>query len=84
LLWQGEIRAPAFERNGERAMNWDSIQGNWKELKGKAKQKWGKLTDGDLDVIDGRRQEFEGRLQKHYGYAKEQAKKEVDNWLQRS
>ena len=63
-------------------MNWDSIQGNWKEFKGKAKQQWGKLTDDDLDVIDGKRQELEGRLQKHYGYAKDQAKKEVDTWLQ--
>jgi len=65
-------------------MDWDSIEGNWKEFKGKAKQQWGKLTDDDLDVIDGKRQELEGRLQKHYGYANDQAKKEVDTWLSRS
>jgi uncharacterized protein YjbJ (UPF0337 family) len=67
----------------ERPMNWDRVQGNWKEFKGKAKQQWGKLTDDDLDVIDGKRDELEGKLQKHYGYAKDQAKKEIDNWLNR-
>ncbi len=64
-------------------MNWDRIEGNWKEFKGKAKTQWGKLTDDDLNVIAGRRDELEGRLQKHYGYAKDQAKKEIDNWLSR-
>ena len=62
-------------------MNWDRIEGNWKEFKGKAKQQWGKLTDDDLDVIAGKRQELEGRLQKHYGYAKDKAQSEIDNWL---
>ncbi len=62
------------------SMNWDSIEGNWKEWKGKAKQQWGKLTDDDLDVIDGKRDELAGRLQKHYGYAKDQAEKEIDAW----
>ncbi len=61
-------------------MNWDSIQGNWKQLKGKAHQKWGKITNDDLDVIAGKREELEGKLQKAYGYSKEQAKKEVDEF----
>jgi uncharacterized protein YjbJ (UPF0337 family) len=64
-------------------MNWDRIEGNWKEFKGKAKTQWGKLTDDDLSVIDGRREQLEGTLQKHYGYAKDQARKEIDNWLSR-
>ena len=62
-------------------MNWDRVEGNWKEIKGKAKQQWGKLTDDDLDVIKGRRDELEGRLQKHYGYAKDKVRAEVDSWL---
>jgi len=65
----------------ERAVNWDSIEGNWKQYQGKAKQKWGKLTDDDLTVIKGRRDELEGRLQTHYGYAKEKVQAEVDNWM---
>jgi uncharacterized protein YjbJ (UPF0337 family) len=64
-------------------MNWDRIEGNWKEFKGKAKAQWGKLTDDDLNVINGSRDQLEGRLQKHYGYAKDQAKREIDSWLNR-
>jgi len=64
-------------------MNWDRIEGSWKEFKGKAQMQWGKLTDDDLDVINGKRQELEGRLQKHYGYAKDKASTEIDDWLSR-
>ena len=62
-------------------MNWDRVEGNWKEFTGKAKQQWGKLTDDDISVINGRREELEGRLQSQYGYAKDKARTEVDNWL---
>jgi uncharacterized protein YjbJ (UPF0337 family) len=62
-------------------MNWDRVEGSWKESKGKAQQKWGKLTNDDLDVIEGKRTELSGRLQRHYGYAKDQAEREIDTWL---
>jgi uncharacterized protein YjbJ (UPF0337 family) len=62
-------------------MNWDQIEGKWKEVRGKAQAQWGKLTNDDLDVIKGRRTELEGALQKHYGYAKDKVKAEVDAWV---
>lgn len=65
-------------------MNRDRIEGNWTELKGKVQQQWGKLTNDDLDVIEGRRKELSGRLQQRYGYAKEQAEREIDDWLKRT
>ena len=49
-------------------------------IKGKVKEQWGKLTDDDLDVIAGKQDQLEGRLQQRYGYAKDQAKKEVNDW----
>jgi uncharacterized protein YjbJ (UPF0337 family) len=61
-------------------MNWDQISGKWKEVKGQAKQQWGKLTDDDLDVIDGKREELVGRLQQRYGYAKDKAESEVNDF----
>ena len=61
-------------------MNWDQIQGNWKTFRGQVKQKWGKLTDDDLDIVDGKREELSGRLQSRYGYAKEQAEEQVDEF----
>ncbi len=65
-------------------MNWDRIEGNWKEFMGKAKQQWGKLTDDDLTYINGRRDELSGRLQRYYGYGKDQADSEIDDWTRRS
>ena len=64
-------------------MNWDRIEGNWRQFTGRIKQRWGKLTDDDLDRINGRREELEGSLQETYGIAKDQAKKEIDEFVKR-
>lgn len=62
-------------------MNKDILKGKWHELKGKVKQKWGKLTDDDVATIEGNYEELEGLLQKNYGYQKDQAKKEINAFL---
>jgi uncharacterized protein YjbJ (UPF0337 family) len=62
-------------------MNWDRVQGNWKQFKGQVRQTWGKLTDDDLEVIEGKRTELAGRLQSRYGYAKDEADRNIDGWL---
>ena len=62
-------------------MDWDRIQGNWKQFTGRFKEKWGKLTDDDLTAINGRRDQLEGKLQERYGWAKDQVRRDVDNWL---
>ena len=62
-------------------MNWERVEGRWKQFKGKAQQQWGKLTNDDLDVIEGKGTELTGRLQQRYGYAKDQAEREIDDWL---
>jgi uncharacterized protein YjbJ (UPF0337 family) len=62
-------------------MNWDRIQGNWKQLRGKDQQQWGKLTDDDLTYVEGRRVELVGKIQERYGIAKDEAEKQVDNWM---
>jgi uncharacterized protein YjbJ (UPF0337 family) len=65
-------------------MNWDRVEGNWKQFKGKVKEKWGQLTDDDLTAINGNREQLEGKLQERYGYAKDQARKEVDDGIPRN
>lgn len=64
-------------------MNWDRIEGNWNQFSGKVKEKWGNLTDDEIAQVNGKREQLEGMLQDRYGYAKDQAKKEVDDWLDR-
>jgi uncharacterized protein YjbJ (UPF0337 family) len=49
-------------------------------VKGKVKEKWGKLTDDDLNVINGHRDQLEGKIQERYGIAKDQARKDIDDW----
>jgi uncharacterized protein YjbJ (UPF0337 family) len=62
-------------------MNGDIFEGKWKQLRGQIQQKWGDLTNDDLDRIKGTQTEFEGLLQERYGYTKERAKQEVDNFM---
>jgi uncharacterized protein YjbJ (UPF0337 family) len=65
-------------------MNEDILKGKWKQLRGQIQQKWGDLTNDDLDRIQGTQTEFEGLLQERYGYTKERARQEVDNFLRAS
>jgi uncharacterized protein YjbJ (UPF0337 family) len=64
-------------------MNWDRIEGNWKQFKGKAREQWGDLTDDDLDVVEGKRQQLSGKIQERYGLAKDEAERQIDDWLKR-
>ena len=61
-------------------MDWNRVEGNWKQVKGKVKEQWGKLTEDDLDVINGQREQLEGKIIERYGYAKDKAKKDIDDW----
>jgi uncharacterized protein YjbJ (UPF0337 family) len=62
-------------------MDWNRVEGNWKQFKGKIREQWGNLTDDDLDQINGRREQLEGKIQQRYGYAKDQVRKDVDDWI---
>ena len=61
-------------------MDWNRVEGDWKQIKGSVKERWGKLTDDDLTVIRGRRDQLEGKLQERYGYAKDRARREIEDW----
>lgn len=62
-------------------MNKDILQGKWKQLKGEVKQRWADLTDDDLTRIEGESDKLLGILQEKYGYSREQAEEEVDQFL---
>jgi len=63
--------------------NTDVLKGKWQQLKGEARIQWGKLTDDDLDQIQGNAEKLAGKLQERYGYAKDEAHKEVDDFIRR-
>ena len=62
-------------------MNEDIIKGKWHEIKGKIVSQWGKLTDDEITQMDGSREELQGLLQKKYGYEKDRAEEEINDFL---
>lgn len=62
-------------------MNTDTFAGYWHEIKGKVKEKWGNFTDDEVTQMEGTYEGLKGAVQRKYGYAKEQAQKEVDEFL---
>ena len=63
-------------------MNRDILEGKWKKVKGTVKEKWGELTDDELDKSAGRFEQLAGLLQERYGYAKDQAEQQLDEFLE--
>lgn len=61
-------------------MNRDRAEGKWKQFSGKVRERWGKLTDDDLDIIRGKRDQLAGIIQERYGYAKEEAERQVQEF----
>jgi uncharacterized protein YjbJ (UPF0337 family) len=64
-------------------MNADVLAGKWKQVQGEVKKQWGKLTDDDLVIVEGQKDKLVGLLQERYGYAREKAEHEVDEFLQK-
>jgi len=62
-------------------MNWDQVAGKWKQSKGRIRERWGRLTDDDIDVISGQREQLVGLLQQRYGFIKEAAEEQVNEFL---
>jgi uncharacterized protein YjbJ (UPF0337 family) len=61
-------------------MIWYQLAGDWKQFTGKVKQRWGKLTDDDLTTFGGKRDQLARLLQQRYGFAKDQAEREINEF----
>jgi uncharacterized protein YjbJ (UPF0337 family) len=61
-------------------MNNDVFQGMWKQIRGEARQKWGDITDDELEQINGSIDKLVGKLQEKYGYTREKAQSEADEF----
>jgi uncharacterized protein YjbJ (UPF0337 family) len=62
-------------------MNNDILRGRWNQVKGEIRTKWAKLTDNDVMQIQGEAEKLIGKLQERYGYKREQAEKEITDFL---
>ena len=62
-------------------MNDDTFKGQWLQIKGKVRQQWGKHTNDDLDEVQGKSEQLIGRVQERYGLAKDEARRQVNTWL---
>ncbi len=62
-------------------MNKDILEGKWMQLRGDIRSKWGDLTDDDLDRVAGNRDRLMGILQERYGYARDEAERQVSDFL---
>jgi len=63
------------------AMNADQLKGKWKEMTGSVKAQWGDLTDDDVAEAGGEREKLAGKIQQRYGKSKEEAEREVDEFM---
>ena len=63
------------------AINSDVLKGKWQQLKGEARIQWGRLTNDDLDQIQGNIEKLAGKLQERYGYQREDADREVEDFV---
>jgi uncharacterized protein YjbJ (UPF0337 family) len=64
-------------------VNWDVIKGKWRQLKGGARSQWGQLTDDEWDQIAGDRERLIGKLQERYGWNRERAERDIEDYFSR-
>lgn len=64
-------------------LNRDIMVGQWERMKSKVRQRWGRLSDAHLDQINGYYDELTGLIRERYGYTKEKARQNVDEFIER-
>lgn len=62
-------------------MTSEVLGGMWTQLRGEARHRWGELTEDDADQIDGSMEKLVGKLQEKYGYTREKAQNEANDFL---
>lgn len=65
-------------------MNRDRIEGNLRQFGGKVKEQWGRFTGDPLCELAGRRDQIAGRIQERYGRSKEEAARQLRDFLHRN
>jgi len=58
----------------------NTVNTQWQRLMNAARQRWDKLTDSDIQGVKGNSERLISLLQERYGFAREQALKELAAW----
>ena len=64
-------------------MDWITIQTRWDEYKVAAKQRWDKLSEQQLHGTRGKREYLLRRVQEAYALSREEAERQISEWLAR-
>lgn len=62
-------------------MKWKDVQTDWLNYRETIREKWTEITDEDIDGINGDRALLEERIVERYGKSPEEAKADIENWL---
>jgi uncharacterized protein YjbJ (UPF0337 family) len=62
-------------------VNKEILKGKWLMVKADVRTWWDRMTDEDVDQIQGDAERFISKLQERYEYGREQAEKELDDFL---
>lgn len=64
-------------------MNRNIWQGKYRQARGDFKRGWGKLTNNDRQRLEGELDRVLGLAQQRYGYTRERAVSEIENYVDR-
>jgi uncharacterized protein YjbJ (UPF0337 family) len=65
-------------------MDQEILKGKWLRAKDDVRTRWGRLTEDEVDQIQGDAERLVGKLQEHYGYPRDQAELELNEFLRMS
>lgn len=61
----------------------DALKGKWKQQVGAAKIAWGKLTEDELLKSEGHQEKLAGLVQERYAITRNEADKQVKDFIQK-
>jgi uncharacterized protein YjbJ (UPF0337 family) len=62
-------------------VNQEILKGKWLQIRGDVRHWWRRISEDDADQIQGDTEKFIRKLQERYGYGREQAEKELLEFL---
>jgi uncharacterized protein YjbJ (UPF0337 family) len=60
--------------------NWRDVEKSWTAVKGQVQEKWDRFSELELDQVGGNYNRLIGKLQEKYGFTREQAERELDDF----